>query len=354
MEKRFSSIICFLFVWLVLPVYGQEDTDPYALEDSISFVNTLFNSDEPAEISLKFNFKDYRKNRYQDKYIPAELIYDLGDSTDSAPQTVKIKARGTNRKEVCSFPPIRLNIKNTDLQDYLLPDTKKLKLVTHCKSYSTRADYLLREYLVYRIYNILTPYSFRVRLVKIRYIDTGKKKKTIETWAFLIEPEEMMARRLNMFSLKYDHLSIHHTDPEWTGFMSIFQYMIGNDDFSVQGRHNIKLLKSKDPLEFFPIPVPYDFDLSGMVNADYATPRESLGLKTVRDRYFLGPCQPFGEYLKVIRIYQAKKNEINDYIDQFEYLPQNERSNVKRYLDEFYADSYSITAIRSILSTCEE
>ncbi|MFC2113227.1 hypothetical protein ACFLTA_08170 [Bacteroidota bacterium] len=97
----------------------------------------------------------------------------------------------------------------------------------------------------------------------MKYIDTGKNGKTTESWSFLIEPEEMLADRLNMIALKNDKVNIQQTDTTWTNNMSIFQFMIGNADYSVRGRHNVKLLRFQDPMKSNLIPVPYDFDYCG-------------------------------------------------------------------------------------------
>ena len=163
----------------------------------------------------------------------------------------------------------------------------------------------------------------------------------------------MLAERLDMIPLKSDYVSIKDTDTLWTNNMSIFQFMIGNADYSVAGRHNVKLLKSKDFTKTNVIPVPYDFDYSGLVNAHYAIPGETLGLGSVKERYFLGPCRTSEEYQNVIDGFMKNKEGILDLVAGFKYLSNKERTDVANYLGEFYTGSNQNRYIeRFILSTC--
>ncbi|MFC2098715.1 hypothetical protein ACFLSP_03110 [Bacteroidota bacterium] len=187
----------------------------------------------------------------------------------------------------------------------------------------------------------------------MKYIDTGKNGKTTESWSFLIEPEEMLADRLNMIALKNDKVNIQQTDTTWTNNMSIFQFMIGNADYSVRGRHNVKLLRFQDPMKSNLIPVPYDFDYCGLVNAHYAIPGETLGISSVKERYFLGPCRTKKDYQDVINEFMSKKESILDLVNGFEYLSDKEKTQVSSYLEEFFTGSTGDRYIENfILSTC--
>lgn len=165
----------------------------------------------------------------------------------------------------------------------------------------------------------------------------------------------MLAERVDAFSIKQDHLRISQTDTIWTNTMSIFQYMIGNSDYAVTGRHNVKLLKLKDAQKIYPIPVPYDFDYSGIVDALYAIPGETLGLKSVKERYFLGPCRDAGSYQETIKSFQNRKVEIYELVSSFEYLSEKQRKTVINYLDEFFKGVQNPGYVENfILSTCQK
>jgi hypothetical protein len=144
-----------------------------------------------------------------------------------------------------------------------------------------------------------------------------------------------------------------YTDTEWTEYMAVFQYMIGNGDYSVPGRHNVKLLSSKSINNDGLMPVPYDFDYSGLVDARYAIPGEALNITSVKQRYFLGPCREIDDYEKVIDDIQSKKDEILSEINSFEHLSEKERMEVASYLNDFFDRVDDKGYIQeNILATC--
>ena len=349
---RTYSLIVFFLIFSGL-AHSQDGADPYALQDSLDVSSDIFAEPHPAEITLRYDMKEFRKRSNADKYLKAELIYHLGDTLPDIKHIVRIKARGKNRQEVCSFPPIWINIRKADIQNRNLQETKRIKLVTHCGRGKSFENYVLKEFLAYKIYNLISPFSFRVRLVRMKYVDTGRKDRITENWAFLIEPESMLAERLDMVPLKMDNVSITQTDTLWTSTMSIFQFMIGKADYSVAGRHNVKLLKYNDYTKPNVIPVPYDFDYSGLVNAHYAVPGDNLGVGSVRERYFLGPCRTEDYYRGVIDSFINRKEGILELVRSFEHLSKSDKENVALYLEEFFNDSRNNKYIKySILSTC--
>jgi hypothetical protein len=335
------------------PGWSQESDSIFAVRDSVDVDIDIFALEEPAEISLRYNIREFQKKKFDDEYIKAELTYHLEDSASDRVHTIRLKARGKNRREICNFPPLFINIKKSDIKNPYLKDVKKIKLVTHCGGSKSFEKYVLKEYLAYKIYNLLSPYSFRVRLVRVKYIDTGRKNKVTDSWGILIEPEKMMAERLGMIPIKVDVISITKTDSVTTDRMAMFQYMIGNSDYSVTGRHNVKLLK--DSLNFYPIPVPYDFDYTGIVDAHYAIPGENLGLQNVKERYFLGPCRSHEDFRQVIEEFQKQKDEIMHLVRSFPYLAEKDKKTVISYLEAFFNESGNDRFIdRSMLSTCRK
>jgi hypothetical protein len=226
-------------------------------------------------------------------------------------------------------------------------------MVVPCKNAAQYEPYVLREYLAYKIYNIITPLSYRVRLVRLSIINTGKGNEVTEYWAFLQEPDELMTLRLNSILIKKDRLSIRTVNPEVINSLSMFQYMIGNTDYSVTGQHNLKILALKEygPTGF--IPVPYDFDFSGLVNTHYAAPSEALGTTSVRERYYLGPCRPKQVHEETIQELAQFNDEIMEYIKDFEYLDDKEKADMIEYLDSYFKESRESGFIdRKIAPTC--
>ncbi len=168
-----------------------------------------------------------RRRKFKGEYLPVQLTYHVNDTMDIN-KKVRVKARGEFRREHCILPPFWLNLKKAKVGNKYLEGTNKIKIVTHCKESKHYEQYLIKEYLAYKIYNEISPYSFRVRLIRMKYIDTGRKNKETNSWAFMIEPEDMMAERLGVLSVKSDEMSMRFTDTLMMDVLALFQYMIGN------------------------------------------------------------------------------------------------------------------------------
>jgi len=353
--KRPSIILYFIIIlWigpLSIPAQGQ-DLD-HAITDTLALNLDLFAEDNPASITLKFDIKEFLKEKNENKYVDAELLYYFNDSLNMQ-KGVRIRARGNNRREVCNFPPLYIDIKKSMLNSKSLSGTEKIKFVTHCIR-SKNNENVLREYLIYKMYNVVSPYSFRVRLTKVKYIDTGRKNKEYISWGFFIEPEEMLAERIDAVPLKVDYIGYRHTDPWITDIMSMFQFIIGNADYSILSRQNIKLLKSNTDVNLPPVPVPYDFDYSGFVNAAYAIPGDNLGISSVRERYFLGPCRTEEQFGDIFNYFFELKDELYTLIESLQYMGERERKTLISYLDEFYLKARQKKYIKiNLLSTCRD
>ena len=304
--------------------------------DALNVYEGLFSDSEPLHLTLEFDIKEFQRTRAKEEYQPAEMTNRVND-TLLVRDSVRVKARGNYRRDNCRMPPFWLNIRYSGIKTRELEGVRRMKVVIPCREAEHYEDYLLREYLVYRMYNLVSPYSYRVRLTRLRLVDTGRNNKESESWAFLIEPDEMLASRLNAREMKYDKLTKQTVNNGAIDLLSMFQYMIGNTDFSVTGRHNLKILAmtSPDPTGF--VPVPYDFDYSGLVNSNYAVPNEDLGIMSVRERYFLGPYRSSFIHLRIAEKLEAVRDEIIEMIMNFEYLPEDERLDMVGYLEGFYA-----------------
>jgi hypothetical protein len=333
-----KSILVFIALSLIFvsSAFSQADTivNPLDVVDTLDQDFGLFTKDEILDLSLRFDLTHYRRKKPKEEYMKAILTYHINEK-DSINKDIRLKSRGEFRNGYCDLPPIRLNFSKADFQKNDLKKIGKLKMVTHCK-YGNE-DYLLKEYLIYKLYNVLTDYSFRVRLVRIEYINTYKKSKPIKTYAFFIEPVEMLGERTK--SVPVDALNLNQTQmiPEMMDRMAIFFYMIGNTDWSVPNQHNCKILSTMD----FSNPnlgviVPYDFDYSGLVDADYAIPHENLGIESVRERRYLGLCRSEDVFINAIGEFSDKKEEFYKVINDFTLLGEKERKEMIRYLDSFY------------------
>jgi hypothetical protein len=235
----------------------------------------------------------------------------------------------------CDFPPLRLNFPIIESMNTVFKGQDKLKLVTHCRSKGTPYEQnVLKEYLVYKLYNLFTDESYRVRLVEMSYADSRAKRDTINKMGFLLEPTEQMTLRNNKTLVEIKNVQQGQCDPKTTTRLSVFQYMIGNTDWSVPVPHNIDLIQEKP--EAAPVAVPFDFDWCGLVDAPYAVPAENLGISDVKTRIFRGLCRENHDYEVVFQEFRSKKEEIFQTIESIPFN-ENEKKNIQRYIEEFYS-----------------
>jgi hypothetical protein len=333
-------------------VFSQEDESDHFYSDTLSMQVDLFSIEEPMDLTLRFDIKNYQKGKMKGEYMPVQLTYHVNDTLDIN-KKVRVKARGEFRRQHCILPPFWLNIRKAKVGNKYLDGIKRIKIVTHCKDSKQYEQYVIKEYLTYKMYSEISPYSFRVRLIRMKYIDTGRKNKETSSWAFMIEPEEMMAERLGVMSVKSDVVSMKYTDTLMMNVVAVYMYMIGNSDYSIAGRHNVKLIRRLDPFKPLPVPIPYDFDYAGIVNASYAVPGENLGLLSVTDRYFLGPCRDDHHYLTAIDRIQKNRDRINEIVESSPYLDEKNRKEMLRYLEGYFSLAEKPdNLIRNLKSTC--
>jgi len=276
---------------------------------------------------------------------------------DSISQKIVIKYRGVIRYEICSFPPIMINFSNPLRDDSL--KIKKIKLVTHCESGSMTDDYIIREYLVYKLFNALTDTCLRTRLLKVNYIDINGKKKTITKYGFFIEPVSMLAKRTNSEIVKSKNLKQQSIIPDVMDRLAIFNYMISNWDWSLPGQHNVEVIK---PVALYAgglgIAVPYDFDITGVVNAAYASPPpEFIGTENIRVRVFYGLCRTKEVYLEDLKVFSNKKDDIYKVINDCPNLNPRSKKDIANFLDGFFGKLENQKSldnlVENFLKTCK-
>ena len=256
--------IC-LLVWL-LPAAAAEDplfTDPQILALRIT---------APLEQLME---------ERSGEDLPGTVRWQAADGSEVTLEA-GIRTRGKFRGDPknCSFAPLRLNFSKSAVEGTLFDGQDKLKLVTHCRNSARYEQGVVREYLAYRMFNALTPTSFRVRLLDVTYVDSASPSDEQRTFAFLIEDEERFAARAGMERAEVPATTLEALDPAFLNLVSMFEYLIGNTDFSpITGPpgdtccHNTVLLRDAAGVLY---PVPYDFDMSGMVDAQYARPDPRL------------------------------------------------------------------------------
>lgn len=295
----------------------------------------IFGPEEPLELTVSTDFKALTKNKDKDEYQPAQVIYRLWDSINVS-REIRIKPRGVLRLKVCSQAPLWVNVKKTEDVFQLLDDLGKLKLVVPCRGTNAHQQYIYSEYLIYRLYNIITNNSFKVRMIKVNYSDTSGKLKPGHGYTFIMESHKSLAKRQQCITFKNEDLNMKLIDPENAALLYLFQYMVGNTDWSIHGLHNIKLIKTLDPTVPKPIAVPYDFDYAGLVNTNYAVPGEHVDIDHVRERAYMGHCLPEEIVEKAIDHYLERELEVIDLIRGLDYLTESQKKKSLAYLDKFF------------------
>ncbi len=305
----------------------------FQLGTTLGQSSNLFDADIVMELTLRCDLKTVFKDRGDDpKYHPATLQYKADLNTINIP--IKIKTRGHFRKisSNCKYPPILLNFKKSSIpKNSVFEGQDKVKLVTPCQG----EKYVVHEYLVYKLYNLITPRSFKTRLVKVIFQDTVKNKSSIPYYGILMEEEKQMAKRNQSISLEKIGLSPEGTQKEDFLKMAVFEYMIGNTDWSVQFQQNIKLITTDSTS--LPIAIPYDFDHAGIVRAPYAKPAPELQLSSTLKRRYRGYCIPeMNQFTAVFETYNQLKDDFYALYDGNPLLSSSYQSQTLKFLDGFY------------------
>ena len=296
----------------------------------------LFQSSDPLSFTLTADFRTVNKERdpASTRRFPAVLRIVGGDGQGrSIP--VKLRTRGHFRLMArnCSFVPLRVEFPRQEVEGTVFEGAGSLKLGTHCESDQEYEQYTLREYLAYRIFNLLTPRSFRARLAKATHVDSTSGKTLAIRYAMFIESEGDVARRLEGRIVPLPRTLFRNLDAETLTLMMLFEYLIGNTDFSIFALHNVRLVQDQARVLY---PIPYDFDLSGVVNARYAVPDRKLHIETVRDRLYRGPCRTGEDLRPFLAAFRAKKADVMATVDAVPDLDQDSRRKTREYLEDFY------------------
>jgi hypothetical protein len=306
----------------------------FFFSSSIGQSCNLFDSDDVIELTLRSDFKTVFNDRGDDpQYHSAALCYQTEQNVIST--SIKIKVRGHYRKNPvnCKYPPILLNFKKSSTsQNSIFYSQDKVKLVTPCQG----EKYVIHEYLVYKLYNLITPKSFKARLVKVIYLDTVNNKSSDPLYGILLEDEEQMAKRNKSHTMEKIGFRPEGTLKDDFLKLAVFQYMIGNTDWSVQFQQNIKLIQVDS--SSLPTAVPYDFDHAGIVRAPYARPAEELRMRSILERRYRGYCiQEMNQFTEVFKTFNQLKDDFYKIYEGNPLLSARYKKQTLKFLNKFYS-----------------
>lgn len=297
----------------------------------------LFKEQAILPIKLGFSNKEMKKETNDSTYLLSKLVFKNGEQWDSL--DVKIRARGNYRRAHCYFPPLKVKIKKAVAKETIFKGNKELKLVMPCVQSESTMDNVVKEYMAYKIYEVISPFHFKTRMVDIEYVEfRGKKSKVHNIKGFLIEDIDKVAKRENSKKMKRKVHPLEQDDVCATQ-NDFFQYMIGNTDYSTAYQHNQKLIFTSD---FKTVPLPYDFDMSGLVDASYAVVSqvqgEVLSIESVTERLYRGFERDEAVFQEVRKHYLDNKDRVFEVIDGIKPQFDNEREFeiARNFIDEFY------------------
>lgn len=301
--------------------------------------DSLFMAQAPQDIALTLSIRKVAKSKDDSVYSTHTLHYYNANKSAWDSIEIGIKARGNFRLKHCYFPPITISIKGKNARGTVFEGNKKLKLVLPCDQARGSNELIVREYLCYKLYEVFTQYAFRTRLVNIDLTEQRKEKiRSFKLKGILIEDIDKTAKRFGATAMKDIKVDAFALDDTTALQFDFFQYLIANTDWSKSNQHNSKIIHRKDKY----IPLPYDFDLSGLVDAPYAFvslvgDHEELPIENVRQRYYRGNCRSAEATAFVRQKYLTKEALLLAVPDTLkDELSEKEIKDIKEYLKDFF------------------
>jgi len=298
------------------------------------------NYQEVVNVTMEGDFSALKNNRRSGDAQEVLLTFKDVEGQEQS-WKIKVNLRGHFRRMRCdAMPPLKLNFKKSELKEAGLAKFDDMKLVTQCmENTEDNKETLLKEYLAYKLYNQVTEESFRVQLLKVTYKDT-QTNSTTKQWGFLIEDTAQLRNRLGAEKSKTER-GIAARDFHKSAFykMTIFQYLIGNNDYDINAGRNLKVVIKDGQY----LAIPYDFDFSGLVDASYAIPNPNYGLTSIQERNYMGFEEDLAHLDNTLDFFQSQKNTLKATIKGFKILKGKYRNEVSKYVESFFENIETIT-----------
>jgi hypothetical protein len=323
MTRRLAASLTIFALYAGQPALGVEPA-------------ALFSTSEPLVMEISADLQGFCRNPDEEDCpdLPAVVVYQDSDEREHRIETkLRLRGRWQAATADCTLPSLFLVFDPTATSGTVFEQQEVLPLTTHCRTRGTYEQYLLKEYLAHRIYNLLTVKSLGVRLAHITYHDTSGRSRSIERYGFFSEHFRSLADRFAAEvwnpTERFDHLE---ADPFEAATLSVFQYMIGNTDWSLIYGHNITYVRGTDWVS----PVPFDLDYSGLVNSEYADPPPSLNLRSVTQRLYRGFCRPDIDWPAIFEHFTSSHADIIELVAAIPGLGRSSGRRAERYLENFF------------------
>jgi hypothetical protein len=321
-------MIIFLWIWMACKIAGIEGIGSIRV---LQTAETIFEQEAILELKIKGPVNKLIRDR-SDQAVNQDMILSYVSQEGEQEIPIKMKTRGNFRRQAgnCTYPPLLVDFNGKDLSGSPFVGMKAIKLVMPCRG----EDYIIREYLAYKLYNLFTPRSYKARLVLVSFEDPSNTKKGFTIKGILLEEDEAVAKRNQATLITKKMVRPENTQTKDFIRMALYEYMIGNTDWSVQYLHNVRLLGFSGEK---PVPVPYDFDHSGLVHAPYAKPSEALQMNSVMERRYRGYC--LTDYTLVKEFFTeflSKKEQIQTLVNQQPWIDHSSPKEINNFLNEFF------------------
>lgn len=319
------------YIFLVLCISAGIRVSAFTQKPSSLF--DQFSGVEILELEIETDLSTLHDQRNTNVYQNAVFTYAVGKKEKKS-WDIHIRSRGKYRRRICVFPPLKLKFPKAALKTQGFAADNEFKLVTHCIEGDVGKDYILREYLAYKLFKELSPVYFDVQLVRVRYSDSKTQERT-NAWGILMEDEKALERRFNgeicddCFGFPKAEFS-----QENLSIVYLFQYLLSNTDWNTAMVRNMVLMRPKT--EGKAVLVPYDFDFSGFVNASYAAPNRDYGQRSIRERIFIGAELSDVELQDAISYFRAKRSALEKIILDFKPISSASKDDLIQFLDSFY------------------
>lgn len=318
---------------LSLLIVGQTSA-PEASDTGGGPEDPLFTSHDMITMEIEGPIEDIRDDRADEpEYRDVTVRWSVGSGEGELAARVRTRGNFRKKKSTCRMPPLRMNFAKKEVTGTLFGGQDKLKLVTHCRNGDDYEQNVLEEYLAYRLYNLLTDQSFRARLLRITYTDPTRDDDPLVRYGFFIEDEDRMAARLGGTIEEFEQMHPFRLVEGSQSRIALFQYMIGNTDFSIVNAHNVRVVRTEDG-EL--VPAPYDFDWAGLVGAGYARPNETLGLRNVRQRLYRGFCEDGQDFTEMVQPFLAVESELEGVFAEMAGWTEKDQKRGREYLADFF------------------
>ena len=335
--RRLRQVVCLPLLCVFASLRLCAQPAPAAKDTTTHKPARLFRAREPVVMWLQADFKTVFKDRdtTSAKRYPAKLRY-LGEKGDTVSLDVQLATRGHYRLKAstCAFPPLKVYFDKEKAKGSLFGGEGSLKLSTHCQRGENYAQNVYIEYAIYGMYHALTPVGLKARLATVTWIDPGDPKFTLTRPAFWMQDDEDLAKELKGKVVMQKGGGASEMDARQMAITDVFQYMIGNTDYSLSYLHNYRIFVTDTSMAYYPMA--YDFDWSGLVEAPYAVPDYRLPIKRVTERLYRGGCHPVELLTDVVATFKARKDAIYGSLREIKELDPKRLKIATDYLDEFY------------------